>query len=129
MSKKIGIPKETLAGETRVAATPKTVSQLIDLGFEVFVEHDAGVHAAMNNEAYENTGAHIATQAEVWACAVIIQVNPPTSAETELLTPGRTLISFFWPANNEALLTQLEEKRDTVLAIDMEPRISRHESM
>src|SRR5699024_1254920 len=129
MSKKIGITKETPAGETRVAATPTTVSQVIDLGFEVFVEHDAGVHAAMNNEAYENTGAHLATQAEVWACPVIIKVNPPTSAETELLTPGSTLISFFWPANNEALLTQLQEKKVTVLAMDMVPRISRAQSM
>lgn len=129
MSKKIGIPKETLAGETRVAATPKTVSQLIDLGFEVLVEHGAGVHAAMNDEAYESSGAQLATHAEVWACPTIIKVNPPTTAEAELLTPESTLISFFWPANNEALLTQLQDKKITVLAMDMVPRISRAQSM
>src|SRR5690625_5925929 len=129
MSKKIGIPKETLAGETRVAATPKTVSQLIDLGLEELVEQRAGVHAAMNDGAYESSGAQLATHAEVWACPTIIKVKPPATAEAELLTPESTLISCVWPANNEALLTQLQDKKITVLAMDMVPRISRAQSM
>src|SRR5699024_12578623 len=111
MSKKIGIPKETLAGETRVAATPKTVSQLIDLGFEVLVEHGAGVHAAMNDEANESSRAQLATHAEVWACPTIIKVTTPTTAEAELVTPENTLITFFYPDINETLLKRVQSKK------------------
>ncbi|HLS17419.1 MAG TPA: Re/Si-specific NAD(P)(+) transhydrogenase subunit alpha [Paenalcaligenes sp.] len=129
MSKKIGIPKESVTGETRVAATPNTVRQLVDLGFEVFVERGAGIHAAMDDQAYAENGAQLVDHTEVWACPTIIKVNPPTDSETELLVPESTLISFFWPATNEALLNQLQEKKITVLAMDMVPRISRAQSM
>lgn len=57
---RIGIPKESLAGETRVACTPATVAQLLKLGFEVVVEHDAGAGASLNDAAYAAAGAQAA---------------------------------------------------------------------
>lgn len=129
MSHKIGIPKETFPGETRVAATPKTIKQLLDLGFEVFIEKDAGALASMNDEAYIQAGAHIASTEEVWACPMILKVNPPSPTEVNLLTERATLVSFFWPANEAALIEELQKKQVTVLAMDMVPRISRAQSM
>src|SRR5690625_5078607 len=129
MNHKIGIPKETLKGETRVAATPKTVQQLIDLGFEVLIEQGAGTLASMDDEAYAQSGAQICSAQEVWACPVILKVNPPSSKEVDLISEGATLISFFWPANEAELIEQLQKKQVTVLAMDMVPRISRAKSM
>src|SRR5690625_275507 len=129
MNHKIGIPKETLKGETRVATTPKTVQQLIDLGFEVLIEQGAGTLASMDDEAYAQSGAQICSAQEVWACPMILKVNPPSFKEVDLISEGATLISFFWPANEAELIEQLQKKQVTVLAMDMVPRISRAQSM
>lgn len=129
MNHKIGIPKETLKGETRVAATPKTVQQLVELGFEVLIEQGAGALASMDDEAYAQSGAKLCTAEEVWASPVILKVNPPSFKEVGLISEGATLISFFWPANEAELIEQLQKKQVTVLAMDMVPRISRAQSM
>jgi len=129
MHHKIGIPKETLKGETRVAATPKTVQQLVELGFEVLIEQGAGALASMDDEAYAQSGAKLCTAEEVWASPVILKVNPPSFKEVGLISEGATLISFFWPANEAELIEQLQKKQVTVLAMDMVPRISRAQSM
>ena len=63
---KIGIPKESLAGETRVACTPATVAQLQKLGFDVVVENGAGLGASFDDAAYEEAGATVAAAAEVY---------------------------------------------------------------
>jgi len=129
MSNKIGIPKETLAGETRVAATPRTVTQLIDLGFDVLIEKGAGEKASINDEDYAQAGAQLVATTEVWSCPTVLKVNPPTDDEVKQISTGATLISFFWPATQSELLEQLQEKEVTVLAMDMVPRISRAQSM
>jgi len=129
MSNKIGIPRESLPGEARVAATPKTVAQLSELGFKVLIEHNAGAEAAMADSEYTQAGAQIVSSEEVWSCSTILKVNPPNELEADAITEGSTLISFFWPANNEKLLTKLQEKKITVMAMDMVPRISRAQSM
>src|SRR5690625_1232652 len=129
MNHKIGIPKETQSGETRVAATPRTVAQLIELGFEVLVESQAGEQASISDDAFTEAGARLADQQEVWACPTVLKVLPPTSTEAGLLSDGATLISFFWPATNQDLLEQLQQRKITVLAMDMVPRISRAQSM
>ncbi|WP_108652353.1 Re/Si-specific NAD(P)(+) transhydrogenase subunit alpha [Dongshaea marina] len=125
----IGIPKERLAGETRVAATPKTVEQLRKFGFTVAVEQDAGLLASFTDQAYVDAGAELATPADVWQSELLFKLNAPTDEEIELIPEGATLVSFIWPAQNEALLKKLTAKKINVLAMDMVPRISRAQSL
>ena len=125
----IGIPKESLAGETRVAATPATVAQLIKLGFEVHVEKGAGDLASFSDSAYTEAGAKVVTAAQVWASPLIYKVNAPSDAEVGKLKEGTAIVSFIRPAQNKELVDKLAEKKVTVLAMDMVPRISRAQSM
>ncbi|MFS6938814.1 Re/Si-specific NAD(P)(+) transhydrogenase subunit alpha [Neisseria animaloris] len=126
---RIGIPKESLPGETRVACTPSTVTQLQKLGFEVVVEHSAGLAASLDDAAYEAAGAVVADAAEVWACPLIYKVNAPSENEAGRLNAGQTLVSFLWPAQNPELVQKLTDKKVNVLAMDMVPRISRAQAL
>ena len=125
----IGIPKESLAGETRVACTPATVTQLQKLGFSVVVERGAGAGASLADEAYAAAGASLADAAEVWQCPLIYKVNAPSDAEVSRLSAGQTLVSFLWPAQNPDLVKKLADKKVNVLAMDMVPRISRAQAL
>ncbi|KAA9001900.1 Re/Si-specific NAD(P)(+) transhydrogenase subunit alpha [Affinibrenneria salicis] len=126
---RIGVPKERLANEARVAATPKTVEQLLKLGFDVVIESEAGKLASFDDTAFVAAGASIAPEAEVWQSDIILKVNAPQDDEIELLRAGSTLISFIWPAQNAELLEKLAARQVTVLAMDSVPRISRAQSM
>ena len=64
---KIGIPRESLSGETRVACTPATVALLSKLGFETVVESGAGLAASLDDAAYQTAGATVADKETVWA--------------------------------------------------------------
>ncbi|WP_159652901.1 Re/Si-specific NAD(P)(+) transhydrogenase subunit alpha [Vibrio atypicus] len=129
----IGVPKEILAGETRVAASPKSVEQLLKLGFDVVVESGAGELASFDNSAFENAGAKIANTADVWQSDIILKVNAPIvnegSDELSLIKEGATLVSFIWPAQNPELMEKLSSKNINVLAMDAVPRISRAQSL
>ncbi len=125
----IGIPRERLANEARVAATPKTVEQLLKLGFTVAIEQGAGKLASFEDLAYQAAGALSVSTEEVWQSDVIMMVNAPSESEIEQLKPGTTLISFIWPAQNPELMQKLADKQVTVLAMDSVPRISRAQSM
>ncbi|WP_038913947.1 Re/Si-specific NAD(P)(+) transhydrogenase subunit alpha [Dickeya zeae] len=126
---RIGVPKERLANEARVAATPKTVEQLLKLGFEVAIERGAGKPASFDDSAYEQAGAIILDTAEIWQSDILFKVNAPLDEEIELTRAGSTIISFIWPAQNPALLEKLAARQVTVLAMDSVPRISRAQSM
>ncbi|WP_434361627.1 Re/Si-specific NAD(P)(+) transhydrogenase subunit alpha [Parasalinivibrio latis] len=131
----IGVPKEILANETRVAATPKTVEQLLKLGFTVAVEKDAGLLASFDDAAFEAAGATVTSAEEVWQSDIVMKVNAPAvnpqtgEDEFELLKDGTTLISFIWPAQNEELLKKLSTKNINVMAMDSVPRISRAQAL
>jgi NAD(P) transhydrogenase subunit alpha len=125
----IGIVKETVANESRVAASPSSITQLIKLNFSVAVESGAGVAASFSDTAYEDSGAKILPSADVWQSDILFKVNPPEDAEIEKIKSGATIIGFFWPAQNEALMNKLADKKIAVLAMDSVPRISRAQSM
>src|SRR4051794_28436782 len=78
---RIGVPREYKPGETRVAATPKTVGQLIDLGYEVLVEAGAGASSAYPDGAYVEAGARVVNAVNVWASDIVIKVNAPDDTE------------------------------------------------
>ena len=126
---RIGVPKETRAGETRAAATPKTVAQLIALGYDVCVEPGAGVLASFADSAYEEAGASIAPTEEVWGSDIVVKINAPTDAEIEQLRPGAMLASLLAPALAPELLERLSAQGVTALAMDAVPRISRAQSL
>jgi len=128
----IGVPRETFAGEKRVATVPEVVEKLLKLGFKVCVERGAGDAAHFSDEAYRAAGATVAgSAAELYAAAdVVFKVRPPTAAETAQLREGSTFIGFVWPAQNPELMQQLAARKATVLAIDALPRqLSRAQKM
>lgn len=125
----IGIPRESVSNETRVSATPKTIEQLLKLGFNICVEKGAGKKASFSDESYEAAGATVGTKKSVWESDVLLKVNAPTDKEIEMIKEGATLISFIWPAQNEELLEKLKARNINVLAMDSVPRISRAQSL
>jgi len=132
MSLTIGVPRETFAGEKRVATVPDVVEKLVKLGFGVHVETGAGAAANFDDASYEAAGARIAGgAAELYAGSdMIFKVRAPTPDEIALMTPGSTLVSFIWPAQNPELMQALARARLTVLAIDSLPRqLSRAQKM
>src|SRR3954470_2430820 len=125
----IGIPRESLPGETRVAATPQTVGQLINLGYEVAVEAGAGAASSFPDAAYAEAGAGVGPAEKVWTADVVLKVNAPDNAEIAAMRDGATLISLISPALKPELVKQLATRPITVLAMDAVPRISRAQSL
>ena len=125
----IGVPRERLDNESRVAATPKTVQQILKLGFDVIVEHDAGFKASFEDQAFVAAGAKVGDAAQVWQADIIFKVNAPTDDEIALMKEGATLVSFIWPAQNPQLMEKLSAKKINVLAMDAVPRISRAQAL
>jgi NAD(P) transhydrogenase subunit alpha len=126
---RIGVPRERLANEARVAATPKTVEQLLKLGFTVAIESAAGKLASFEDAAYQAAGATITDTADVWQSDLILKVNAPLEEEIALMREGSTLVSFIWPAQNPELMAKLAARNVTAMAMDSVPRISRAQSL
>ncbi|WP_446811500.1 Re/Si-specific NAD(P)(+) transhydrogenase subunit alpha [Methylomonas sp. 2BW1-5-20] len=134
---KIGVPKEVHDGEKRVATTPEAAEKIIKLGFEVLVESGAGDDANIPDEAYRAAGVQVVGSAqELWQNSdIVMKVRAPefhpqlAIDEADLLREGQQLISFIWPAQNEALMQKLAAKKVTVLAMDSVPRMSRAQKM
>ncbi|HEX6019788.1 MAG TPA: Re/Si-specific NAD(P)(+) transhydrogenase subunit alpha [Burkholderiaceae bacterium] len=132
MALRIGVPKETAAGEKRVATVPDVVEKLAKLGFSVAVQSGAGDAANFADDTYRAAGAEVVgSVAELWAKAdIVFKVRPPSTDEVGLMREGGTLIGFVWPAQNPDLMQQLAAKKATVLAIDCLPRqLSRAQKM
>lgn len=134
---KIGVPKEIHPGEKRVATTPEAAEQIIKLGFTVYIESGAGSNANISDEAYREAGAVIVPDAKtLWETAdIVMKVRAPEQDqeqninEIDLLPQCGHLISYIWPAQNEALMNKLAAKGATVLAMDSVPRISRAQKL
>ena len=128
----IGVPRETLAGEKRVATVPEVVEKLFKLGFSVAVESGAGEAANFSDDSYRAAGAQVVEGAArlYEAADMVFKIGVPTPEEVALMHAGQTLISFIWPAQNPELMKQLADKKVTVLAIDSLPRtLSRAQKM
>ncbi len=131
MSQLIGVPRESAAGEKRVATVPEVLERLVKLGFRIAVESGAGDAANVSDEAYRASGANVVPDAAaVWAGAdIVFKVRAPTHEEVRGMREGQTLVSFIWPAQNPELMQQLAAKKATVLAMDSVPRISRAQKL
>ncbi|MFD0980750.1 Re/Si-specific NAD(P)(+) transhydrogenase subunit alpha [Tropicimonas aquimaris] len=128
---KIGSPREVFPGEARVAMTPDSARALQKLGYACAIESGAGKAAGFSDAAYAEAGVEVLGSAEELFAAsdIIAKVRPPTDTEVGLLSDDKTLISFFYPASNEALMEAAKEKGASVIAMDMVPRISRAQKM
>ena len=128
---KIGTPKEISDGESRVAMTPDSALALQKLGHECLVEAGAGLAAGFSDQAYKDAGVEVVnTAAALWKAAdIVAKVRPPNATEAKRLTDGKTLISFFYPAQNEEQMTKIAGQGASVIAMDMVPRISRAQKM
>lgn len=125
---RIGIPREERPGERLVAATPRTVSQLVALGYEVLVEAGAGEAAKFPDTAYAEAGASVVDGRAAWAADVVTVLEAPDDAAARL-APGTVFVAQTAPATRPGLLTALVEKGVTTLALDAVPRISRAQSL
>ncbi|GAE75774.1 transhydrogenase [Cutibacterium acnes JCM 18918] len=99
----IGIPRELLPGENRVAATPTTVPALLKLGYEVVVEAGAGEHAAQPDRAYEEAGARIVEPGEAWKADLVLAVNEPTDDRSPSCAQEPSSSPFSIPARTSPL--------------------------
>ena len=123
------VPKETHAGEHRVAATPETVKRLVDLSLDVCVERDAGQACGYTDEAYEKAGAQLVDAGARSSADLVLQVQPPDLDQARLLKEGATLVSFIVPSGQADLVRELAGRGVTSFAMDLVPRITRAQSM
>ncbi|MEV7026660.1 Re/Si-specific NAD(P)(+) transhydrogenase subunit alpha [Kitasatospora sp. NPDC093558] len=123
---RVGVVTESTVGETRVAATPPTVRQLLGLGYEVVVESGAGTASGFTDAAYVEAGARIG---DAWAADVVLKVNAPSGDEVARLGEDATVVALIAPAQHPELLKALSARGVTALALDAVPRISRAQSM
>lgn len=128
---KVGIPLEISQNELRVAATPKTVKRLQKQGFEVYIQHNAGVKANFSDKEFEEAGAKIvATAADIYGNSdIVLKVKEPSMEEVDMMREGLVMLSYLWPAQNQPLLQKLADKKVNAVAMDAIPRISRAQKM
>ncbi|PYR54954.1 MAG: NAD(P)(+) transhydrogenase (Re/Si-specific) subunit alpha, partial [Acidobacteria bacterium] len=126
---RVGVPKETWPGETRVSLIPSAVAALVKSGLEVIVEERAGTAAGFPDAAYRDQGASIGGHADVFSTAdILLQVRsvPP---EAPLLRKGQIVIGFADPLGSPADIRTIAGTGATALSMELMPRITRAQSM
>jgi len=128
---KISIPKETIRDETRVAATPQSVKELIKAGYEVNIETGAGTSSFISDDNFKNAGANIVnTTNELFKDSdIIIKVAAPTSDEIELMPKDSILVSFFQPTIELEKVKSISNKNITGLSMTLVPRTTLAQKM
>ncbi|OZM70282.1 NAD(P)(+) transhydrogenase (Re/Si-specific) subunit alpha [Amycolatopsis antarctica] len=122
----VGVVRESVPGERRVALVPGSIPRLTRRGLRVVVESGAGEDAHLPDELYERAGAHIG---DAWSADVVLTVAPPTEAETARLRHGTVLLGFLAPLSNVDGVKALEAAGVLAFAVESVPRISRAQAM
>lgn len=135
----IGVPKEIMTGEARVAATPETVKKFIAAGMTVLVQTGAGVKSLYYDEQYREAGAQMVDHPQQLfeQADLILKVKEPlfnealNKHEVDLMHAGQYLITFIHPASpvNHEMVKKLAAKGVTAMTLDSIPRISRAQNM
>jgi H+-translocating NAD(P) transhydrogenase subunit alpha len=123
------VPRETAAGERRVAGTPETVGKLSGLGIEVAVERGAGSGARIDDDAFQVAGAELVEPGSATPTRLVARVAPPSLDEVAALAEGTVLLSFVAPHRNLEVVRSLAERGVSTLAMELVPRISRAQSI
>jgi proton-translocating NAD(P)+ transhydrogenase subunit alpha len=127
---KVAVPRETAAGERRVALVPDVVARLAPSGFEIAVERGAGEPASFPDEAYAEAGARVVSGGDLYQGAgAVVRVQGPSEDELSLLPEGIVLIGFLQPLTDPAGIERLAARGVTGFAMESIPRISRAQSM
>ena len=128
---KISVPKETIHGETRVAATPQSVKELIKAGYKVNIETCAGTSSFISDDDFKNAGANIVSSTnELYKDSdIIIKVAAPTSDEIELMPKNSILVSFFQPTIELEKVKSISSKKITGLSMHLVPRTTLAQKM
>jgi NAD(P) transhydrogenase subunit alpha len=127
---RIGVPKETAAGEHRVALVPEVIGKLRAKGLDVVVQSGAGADALLSDAAYADAGATVTPDAaEVWGCDVVLSIAPPEPQAIRGLGSGSILIGFLAPLTSPQTTSALAEAGATAFAMEAIPRISRAQAM
>lgn len=124
----IGVPAETLAGETRVAVTPETAKKYVSQGHSVRVQAGAGIAASATDAAYAAAGAEITDAAGALGCDLVLKVRSPNEAELALMRPGAALLGMLNPFDAEGL-ARLAAAGLTSFALEAAPRTTRAQSL
>ncbi len=124
---KVGVPRETTAGERRVALVPETVKRLIGGGFDVAIERSAGDAASFPDRDYEQAGATLVDDA--YSAEGVVKVQAPSATEAQRLREGQILIGFLQPLTDRAGIDRLSENGVIAFAMESIPRITRAQAM
>ena len=126
---RLGIPKETIADERRVAAVPNTVSKFVAMGFEVLVEKTAGEGASISDAAFADVGAKLVSAKDALGADVVLKVRPPSKNEISQMKKGAILVALLEPYAQNHIGTDISEAGIKAFALELVPRISRAQSM
>ncbi|HEY6608042.1 MAG TPA: Re/Si-specific NAD(P)(+) transhydrogenase subunit alpha [Candidatus Limnocylindria bacterium] len=128
---KIGVPRETAEGETRVALTPQIAGQLVADGLEVLVQSGAGDASSNLDDAYREAGARIVPDAaQLYSEAdMVLRVGRPSDEEVEMLREGTVLIGTLGTLARPEVAERLANRGVTAISMDAIPRITRAQSM
>ena len=127
----IGVPKETINNETRVATTPSAVKLLSKFGFNVLIENNAGLLSNISDEEYKTSGAKIASDiSEIYQQSnIILKVNPPTLDEIDLMKEGVLLVSFIQTTKEIEVVKKLKGKNINAISMHLIPRTTLAQKM
>ncbi|HKH78771.1 MAG TPA: NAD(P)(+) transhydrogenase (Re/Si-specific) subunit alpha, partial [Solirubrobacteraceae bacterium] len=127
---RIGVPKETAAGEHRVALVPEVVHKLTAKGLDVLVQDGAGADALLPDDAFVAAGARMTGDAaEIWSSDVVVTIAPPDAQTILGLGEGSILIGFLAPLTSPVTTRALADAKATAFAMEAIPRISRAQAM
>ncbi len=126
---RIGVPKETAAGEHRVALVPEVVTKLKAKGLDVVIQGGAGDDALLSDDAFRDAGAEIGDAQAVWSSDIVVTIAPPDAQEIAGLGKGSILIGFLAPLTSPETTRALSAAGATAFAMEAIPRISRAQAM
>ena len=126
---RIGVPKETAPGETRVALVPEVVAKLVQKGLDVAVQEGAGEAALLPDQEFADAGAQVADEPGAWGADVVVKISPPSPEEVGRLQGGGVLVGFLAPLTSPQTTRALADAGATAFAMEAIPRISRAQSM
>jgi NAD(P) transhydrogenase subunit alpha len=126
---RVAVPRETAAGERRVALVPETVSKLAEGGFEVVVARGAGSQAGFGDDAYASAGATVVDGSVAVGADVVVRVARPAPEEVDELASGTVLIGFLQPMTDGEGIDRLRDRGVVAFAMESIPRITRAQAM
>jgi NAD/NADP transhydrogenase alpha subunit len=126
---RVGVPKEIVPGERRVAVVPGVAARLKGLGVEVVVQKGAGENSGISDQAFGEVQLVEEASQLYRGADVVLKVSPPTLKEVESMEEGTIVIGFLAPHMGDAMIKALRDRHMTGFALELVPRISRAQSM